>query len=155
MKKIFLLMTALMLIIGSAYSQKLTTDKVPAEVKAAFTKKFPDATKVGYEMEKTDYEVSFMLKGVEGSANFDKTGKWLETETELTVAQIPANVKATLDKEFAGYKIKEAVKVETPEVALKYEFDVAKGESKLEIEIATDGRLLKKTPVTEEDEEKD
>ena len=152
MKKIFLILTAILLFGSAAYCQKITEDKVPANVKSAFQKKFPSASKVGYEMEKTDYEVSFLLGGTEYSANFDKTGKWLETETELTNAQIPANVKETLNKEFAGYKIKESVKVETPDISLMYEFDVAKGESKFEIEISAEGKLVKKTPLTEEEE---
>jgi hypothetical protein len=155
MKKIFLLMTVIMLIIGSAYSQKITADKVPAEVKTAFEKKFPAVTKVKYEMEKADYEISFVLNGTECSANFDKTGKWLETETELKENEIPAVVKAIISKDFPLYKVSESVKVETPLVALKYEFDVSKGDSKFEIEISPDGTLLKKTPVTKEDKEKD
>ncbi|MEI6124702.1 MAG: PepSY-like domain-containing protein [Bacteroidota bacterium] len=155
MKKIFLMLIAMLLISGFSYSQKVTADKVPAEVKTAFQKMFPTATKVAYEMEKADYEISFMLDGTECSANFDKTGKWLETETELNDAQIPAAVKATLAKEFEGYKTKESVKLETPETAAVYEFDVAKGESLFEVQIARDGKLLKKQAVTEEDEEKD
>jgi len=130
-------------------SEKL--DKVPVEVKTAFHKKFPDVTKVTYEMEKADYEISFKMNGTECSANFDKTGKWLETETELKEDQIPTVVKATVTKEFPLYVVKEPIKVETPDVALIYEFDISKGSSHYEIEITPDGTLIKKKVVTKED----
>lgn len=155
MKNIILIIGAFLLISNAAFSQKVAEAKVPAEVKTAFKAKFPTATKVGYEMEKNNYEISFMKDGTECSANFDKTGKWLETEIELTNAQIPVTVKATLDKEFAGYKINESVILETPGAAKLYEFEVSKGSSKFEVQIAADGKLVKKEPIGKESEEND
>ena len=153
MKKIVLMLTAMLLLSGYGYSQKIAADKVPADVKTAFQKKFPTAAKVTYEMEKVDYEINFTLSGTECSAVFDKDGKWIETETDVKDSELPAKVKATLDKEFAGYKHNESVKLEIPWRAFIYEFEVSKGDTKLEVQIDQDGTVLSKDPIGKEDKD--
>jgi len=134
-------------------TQKVTPDKVPAPVKQAFAKKFPAATDVKYEMEKKDYEINFKDKGVEMSANFDATGKWLETETEIKVTDLPKEVSASVAKNFAGFKISEVAKTETPEKGLIYEMDLKKDKEGFEVQFSPKGDILKKTPLKKEKEE--
>ncbi len=153
MKKIVLMLTAMLLLSGYGYCQKIAADKVPADVKTAFQKKFPTAAKVSYEMEKVDYEISFTLSGTECSAVFDKDGKWIETETDVKDADLPAKVKATLDKDFAGYKRTESVKLELPWRTDIYEFEVSKDNSKFEVQIDLDGTVLSKDPISKEDKD--
>ena len=155
MKKIIVLLSACMLISLMGYPQKITPDKVPAPVKQAFTKKFPSATDVKYEMEKKDYEINFKDKGVEMSANFDATGKWLETETEIKVTDLPKEVSASVAKNFAGFKISEVAKTETPDKGLIYEMDLKKDKEGFEVQFSVKGDVLKKTPLKKEKEEKD
>jgi hypothetical protein len=71
MKKIIVLLSACLLISLLGFTRKITPDKVPAPVKQAFAKKFPNATDVKYEMEQKDYEITFKDKGDEMSANSD------------------------------------------------------------------------------------
>jgi len=124
MNRIVLMLAVSLLLCIVGYSQKITPDKVPASVKEAFVKKFPAATDVKYEMEKKDYEINLKDKGVEMSANFDAIGKWLETETEIKVSDLPKEVSVSAAKHFAGFKISEVAKVETPDKALIYEMDL-------------------------------
>jgi len=49
------------------------------------------------------------------SANFDATGKWFETETEIKESDLPKEVSASVTKVFAGFKISEVAKTETPD----------------------------------------
>ena len=157
MKKIVVLLSAILLISLMGYTQKITPDKVPAPVKAAFTRKFPAATDVKYEMEKKDYEINFKDKGVEMSANFDATGKWLETETEIKESDLPKEVSASAAKNFAGYKISEVAKTETPDKGLIYEMDLKKDKAGFEVQFSPKGDILKKTPLNKEkgEDEKD
>jgi len=155
MKKIIVLLSACMLISLMGYSQKITPDKVPAPVKEAFANKFPTATDVKYEMEKKDYEINFKDKGVEMSANFDATGKWLETETEIKQSDLPKEVSSSVAKNFAGFKISELAKVETPDKGLLYEMDLKKDKEGFEVQFSPKGDILKKTPLKKEKEEKD
>jgi len=155
MKKIIVLLSACLLISLMGYTQKITPDKVPTPVKQAFAKKFPAATDVKYEMEKKDYEINFKDKGVEMSANFDATGKWLETETEIKETDLPKAVSASVAKNFAGFKISEVAKTETPGKGLIYEMDLKKDNEGYEVQFSPKGDILKKTPLKKEKEEEE
>ncbi len=80
MKKLVVMLSACLLIGLAGFTQKLAAEKVPAAVKQSFNQKYPGATNVKYEMEDNDFEISFRAEASVMSANFDKTGKWLETE---------------------------------------------------------------------------
>ena len=153
MKKIIVLLSACLLISLMGFTQKITPDEVPAPVKQAFAKKFPGATDVKYELEKKDYEINFKDKGVEMSANFDATGKWLETETEIKVSDLPKEVSASVAKNFAGFKISEVAKTETLDKGLIYEMDLKKNKEGFEVQFSPKGDMLKKTPLKKEKEE--
>lgn len=155
MKKIIVLLSACLLISLMGFTQKITPDKVPAPVKQAFAKKFPAATDVKYEMEKKDYEINFKDKGVEMSANFDATGKWLETETEIKQSDLPKEVSASVAKNFAGYKISEVAKVESADKGLCYEMDLKNDKEGYEVQFSPKGDILKKHPLKKEKEEKE
>ena len=152
MKKIIVLLSACMLISLMGYSQKITPDKVPAPVKEAFANKFPTATDVKYEMEKKDYEINFKDKGVEMSANFDATGKWLETETEIKQSDLPKEVSASVAKNFAGYKISEVAKVECDK-GICYEMDLKSDKEGYEVQFSPKGDVINKHPLKKEKEE--
>jgi len=152
MKKIIVLLSACLLISLIGHTQKITMDKVPAPVKEAFTKKFPAATDVKYEMEKKDYEINFNDKGVEMSVNFDPTGKWLETETEIKESDLPKEVYASVTKNFSGFKISEVAKTEIPDKGLIYEMDLKKDKEGFEVQFSPKGDILKKTPLKKEKE---
>ena len=111
MKRIIYLLLIAALISNMGCAQKIATDKVPTVVTSAFKAKFPNATKTSWEMENAnEYEAGFKQNGDEVSANFDNTGKWLETETEIKISALPVAVQNALSKDFAGFKIEEASK---------------------------------------------
>lgn len=150
-KMIFVLLIAA-LMSNMAYAQKISVDKVPAAVTSAFKTKFPTVTKATWEMEgKTEYEVNFLLGGVKASANFDNTGKWLETETELKISALPTAIQSTLKKDFAGFKINEATKIESVKHGNCYEAEIEKGEETFDILFTIDGKILSKTKLEEEE----
>src|ERR1044071_6856347 len=122
MKFIIAFLSGLMMIYVSANAQKISADKVPAPVQKSFHAKFPGAANVKWEMEKKDrYEAAFKVNKQELTACFNPEGQWVETETELETSQLPQAVQLTISKDFAGYKIKEAVQTETQEKGKFYE----------------------------------
>lgn len=126
---------------------------VPAKVKTALEQKFPNAQKVKWNKEnETEWEAEFKLNGEKYSANYSTDGIWKETEHEIENSAIPANVKQSLDTEFAGYKIEEAEISETANGSV-YEFAVEKDETTMEVAISPDGKVVKKEIKTEEKEE--
>ena len=141
---------------GFAQAQKLKESEVPKTVKDAFVKRFPNTKGIEWSKEsETEFEAEFENAGKEQSANFDGTGKWLVTETEIKKADLPQAVQAALTKEFAGYKVEEAEKVETENDGIQYEVALEKGESNYEVLFSLDGKVLKKEEKKEKDDDKD
>lgn len=150
MKTLKLFAIAFAAISINACAQKTTA---PENVVKAFAQKFPDAKSVKWDKENdTEWEAEFKLKGVEYSANYSTEGVWKETEHEIETSAIPANVKQTLDTEFAGYKIEEAEISETAEGSV-YEFELEKDKTNMEVAVSPDGKVVKKEVKTEKDEE--
>lgn len=152
MKKLSFLAILLFAIVFSSCGQK---KEVPQNVKSAFEKKFTNASSVKWDQEKTgEWEAEFKMNGKEYSANFDEQGKWLETEYEIKETQIPAAVKNTISKDFAGYKLKESEISETAK-GKAYEFELVKDKEKVEVAIAEDGKIIKQEKASTEGKDKE
>jgi len=150
MKRLINLLLIAELMSNGAYAQKISVDKVPAAVTSAFKEKFPTTTKTSWEIENTnEYEAGFKLNGEEVSANFDNTGKWLETETEIKVSDLPSAVLDALAKDYAGFKIEEASKIESVKYGNCFEAEVKKGEEAFDVLFTSDGKVLSKTKLEE------
>src|SRR5262245_46284204 len=145
MKSLIFVLLCAALMSKAADAQKITADKVPAAVTSAFKAKFPAATKATWELEQGEYEAGFIVNGEKTSANFDKEGKWLETETEIKVDALPAAVNATLKKDFAGYKINEASKIKSVKNGNCYEAEIEKDKEIFDVLFSPDGKLISKS----------
>ncbi len=155
MKKLLMLFVCIALVVSvSAANQK--DDKIPAAAKSGFAAKFPAAQKVKWSIEKPgEFEVEYLLNGVESSALVDAKGNILETEAEMKESELPTAVKATLAKDFKGYKLDEIEKATDAKGITTFEMEAAKGKEKLEVSFDTTGKLLGKKPLKEEKEEKE
>jgi len=153
MKTPVLIISAVLLISFSACGQ--SAKDVPANVTSAFTKKFPNASKVkwGKESDK-EWEAEFKMDGKEYSANFDLAGEWVETEYEIAAAELPAVVKSAIEKESAGLKIGEAAVSETKD-GKEYEVTAGKGKSAMAFVVDSNGVIKSKGPVKEEEEKEE
>ena len=145
MRKIIVLMSACLLFSFMGFTQIIAPEKVPADVKQAFAKKFPEATDIKYEMEKKDYEVSFKENGVVMSANFNSSGEWLETETIMIESDLPKKVLTSAATNFLGFMITEVSKVESPDKVVYYEMYLKTNKKGYDVEFSPKGVVLKKT----------
>ena len=151
---IALLCSALMSITASA--QNISADKVPASVIKSFKAKFPSAENVKWELEnKNEYEAVFKTKGVEQSASFEMNGKWMETETEMKISELSAEIQKSVTKNYAGYKIDEASKVESAQHGNCYEVKVEKAKESFEVMMKSKGEIISKKSEKEDKEDKD
>jgi hypothetical protein len=151
MKNTFILFAVFALFCVPAFSQKAA----PEIVKKEFAKKYPAAQSVKWENEETtEWEAEFKLNGKEMSASFDNKGVWLETEAEITEKELPAAVANTLKNEFAGYKTGEISTIENPQMK-GFELGLKKGETSLEVVFDNSGKVIKKTEVKKEKEDKE
>jgi hypothetical protein len=127
-----------------ALSQQMSADKVPAIVRQSCEAKFPGVRKVEWKLKSDrNYEAEFKLSGVEVAAKFDSIGKWLETETTITRAKLPIDVRAAISKEFGGYKIIETQTVERfDQKLLLYEVHLEDATEILKAIFQENGRLI-------------
>lgn len=113
MKKIML--SAILIagtVTGIVIAQDLKEKDVPAAVKTALAKKYPNATKVSWEKEKGNYEANWGGKdGEANSALFTPAANFLELVEHISINQLPASVAPYIAKHYKGAKIKEAGKV--------------------------------------------
>lgn len=113
-----------MVIVSFSYAQKIAEKEVPAAVKSAFQKQFPDVKDVDWEKEKGNYEVEFEIKETEYSVLLDASGTILETEMEINVDALPSNVRDYVSKNHAVEKIKEAAKISDTKGTITYEAEI-------------------------------
>ena len=150
MKNLFLVIAVTAILSLNACGQ--TSKDVPANIKTAFSQKFPDATNVKWDNEnEKEWEAEFKMDGKEYSANFDINATWMETEYEISETEIPATVKTTIEKEFAGYKIEKSEISETADGKV-YEFELIKDKVETEVAIDMNGKAVNKEQIEEEDE---
>ncbi|MBK8554765.1 MAG: PepSY-like domain-containing protein [Lewinellaceae bacterium] len=109
-------------VLGLGASAMACAQKTPPKaVSDAFTQKFSKAEELKWSQEKNgDWEAEFEQDEVELSANFNIAGQWIETETEIKVADLPAAVRTALQ----GKKVKEAAKIMRADGTTVYEAEV-------------------------------
>ncbi len=99
-------------ITGVVSAQDLKEKDVPANVKAAFVKKYPEAKKVSWEKEKGNYEANWGGKsGEDNSAAFTPTANFIEIVVAIPISELPASVAPYITKHYKGMKMIAAGKV--------------------------------------------
>ncbi len=123
MKKLIFLLAA---VAGVSFTnaQKVSEKEVPAVVKSALQKDYPNVKKVKWEKEKGNYEAGFEVKENDYSVLIDASGNIIETEVEINIDALPANIKSYITKNYPGKKIKEAAKITDNKGVVTYEAEV-------------------------------
>ncbi|MCR8557452.1 PepSY-like domain-containing protein [Mucilaginibacter sp. BJC16-A38] len=125
MKKRFLLAALIAVVSGTVSAQDLKSSIVPAVVKEALAKKYPEATKVTWEKEKGNYEANWGGKsGEENSVQFTPSGTFIEIVKAIPVADLPKGIVPYVKEHYKGAKIKEAGKVTDAAGKTMYEAEI-------------------------------
>jgi hypothetical protein len=136
-----LLLLGAALLASAANAQKVAPAQVPAAARATFQVKFPAVKSVKWEKEGSNFEAGFKLNGKTMSAVLTPAGVLQETETDMTPAQLPAAVRATLARDYKAYKVDEAATIVRADGTTVYEAEVAKGGKKQDVLFTTDGKV--------------
>ncbi len=110
MKNLFVFLMLSAAVSFTACGQKVDASKVPTAVKESFAQHFPGAT-AKWEKEDGKFEVAFKHQGHEMSALFEANGTMTESEMEMKVSELPANVLAYIKANYSGVSVKEAAKI--------------------------------------------
>ena len=141
MKNIFIVLIMAFILSLSANGQGL---KVPDAVKNAFAVKFPGATNVKWGKENAkEYEAEFKLNNNSVSANFSLNGSWVETESVIPAADLPATVTSVIHTKYPAAVITLAEKTEQPGNKTMYEISFTVNGKKKSIELNPDGSLVR------------
>lgn len=123
MKKVLMSAMAITVITISACAQKLDAAKVPAAVKAAFAKQYPGIN-AKWEKEDGKYEAGFKQNGFDMSVLYESNGTMTESEMDIKVADLPANVQSYVKEHYKGKNIKEGAKITKADGTVNYEAEV-------------------------------
>lgn len=141
MKKIFSWVLLYICISATACAQKIN---VPPAVTKTFNSKFVGAKDIKWGKESAkEYEAEFKLNGTNVSANFGMDGSWVETETVIKIADLPAPVTAAVTRKYPGSTITMAEKLEMPGGKVLYEATFKVKGKKKSIELNPDGSIAK------------
>ncbi|HEY8780051.1 MAG TPA: PepSY-like domain-containing protein [Mucilaginibacter sp.] len=125
MRKNLLLSFVIVLAIMNVKAQDLKTKDVPAVVKSALAKKYPEASKVSWEKEKGNYEANWGGKsGEDNSVLFTPSGTFIEIVKAIAVADLPKTVAPYVKAHYKGAKIREAGRVTDAGGKTKYEAEI-------------------------------
>ena len=105
------------------YAQKLKASEVPINVKASFSKLFPDAI-AKWEKEDGNYEANFKETGKNMSATFSPSGSFLESELAVAAADLPTGIASYIVEHYNGAKIKGGSKITKADGSTTYEAEV-------------------------------
>lgn len=127
-------------------AQVLAPAKVPAAVQAGYARKFPGSRKTEWKRKNDGaYEAEFDLRGVSIAAKFDSTGAWLETESDITAAQVPAAVMRAVTREFKGYRVIERQTLEPRAGPTLYELHLQNAKETIKAQLDSAGRTISKS----------
>ena len=127
MKQAMLVVTGVFAISTFGCSQRVTEKDLPEPVKTSFSKAYDKPGNVKWEKEnKNKYEASFALNGKETSVVYSSDGILQETETEITVADLPVAITDYIAKNYKNAKIDEASKIIKKDGSIIFEAEVNK-----------------------------
>ena len=107
-----------------AFAQKVKATKVPEIVTKSLMTKYPNAKNIKWDKEENNYEASFENNKTENSVLFNLNGKIIETEVEISTAQLPKSILSYLSKNYKDQKVKEAAKIISKKGIVTYEAEI-------------------------------
>jgi len=153
MKNQYLITTVLVtlpMMLGQANAgeRELSRHQVPKAVIDAFEKAYPNAKPTEFEKEtfegKTAYEVEYKENGIEYGLVYSADGTLLQKEEEIDGKSLPEPVAQAVKKAHPKAEIKEVEKLMKPDGTLTgYEVEIKTGGKKTELELDTNGKILK------------
>jgi len=98
--------------------------EIPTNIKEAVYKTFPNAQNVGWEIENGNYEAKFTDGDYQRSLLFNKDAKVLETETKISVVDLPVRIVQYVTTAYKGLKISEAARIIDSSGVVTFEAEV-------------------------------
>lgn len=151
MKKIMVIAAAAMVLSAAVSCEKYEDGRPSKDVRAEFSRMYPDAWDIEWEFKGNMWEVSFETgtrpNGIDNEARFDMNGKWLQTVTDVYLASVPQNIREYFKApEFASgqFRDDDADYVQIPD-GNWYRFDIRLDGKDVEVDVTEDGKVSQST----------
>jgi uncharacterized membrane protein YkoI len=118
---------------------------VPAAVKETLSSTFPNAQHVEWEKKGEDFEADFDVATVDYDALFNASGNLLKHKYDLPEAELPEEVKAGINQNYAGFRIDDA-DVLVQEDNTLYQVELEKDKQEHKLVFSADGQEQTGTP---------
>lgn len=142
-KTILLLAVAGALALQSCENNKKGVN-VNAEVKEAFTARYPGAKEVRWNTRNTYSVADFKDNGTNASAWFDGSGTWYMTETDIPYTALPQAVQASFKaSEYGAWRVDDVDRIERQGAETVYVIEAEQGASEADLYYTPDGVLVK------------
>lgn len=136
-----------LLIFADGKEKKVKAENVPEKVQATYAEKFPDADKAQWVMEEEKegitYEVEFTMDGKNMEATFTEGGEWLETETEISTADMSGAMMLVLEAKYSTHMVEgdKAQRIEKADGTILYEVIFQNSSEEVEMTFTESGSL--------------
>ena len=121
----------------------IAQEKVPDAVKETFKEKYPGENDPDWHTDKNGYyESNFKKKDKHYRADFDTSGKWIETERSIKKKELPKAIKEKIKQDFDDYKIVEIEEVDHHAKGRFYDVEFKIDGKKQDVEFTKNGKII-------------
>ena len=134
--------------LANTSAKEVSKHEVPKAVLEAFEKAYPNAKEVEFEKEifegKAAYEVEYKENGREYEILYNSDGVILQIEETLDVKALPEPIIQAISKAYPKATIEDAERViKSDGTVTVYEIEIKTEGKKLELELDSNGKILK------------
>lgn len=129
-------------ILDSSTGEPGTKPVISDAVRNFIKEKYPNATITDYGSNANGmFEVDIVDGGIEKDVYFDSNDNWVQTDWDVAVTALPAEVTASVASNYPEYTIDDAEYVERPEIVF-YELTLEKAGVEQMVYMAPDGTVI-------------
>lgn len=130
----------LCLVAGPAYAFAGTP---PEAVTKSFQKMYPQVTNVKWGKGNIHWEAMFTVNNEHTTAEFGEDGKWVKTEAQIPVSQLPDKISSAIKSANPGVEILRTQKLDSAQDGTRYEAYVKVNGKAKEVWYDTNGMLVR------------
>jgi opacity protein-like surface antigen len=112
MKKLFIAALFVVAAAGSAFAADANVNKVSSRVKNSFEARFGNPSDLSWKSYDGYLKAAFTIAGEKVEAFFGADGELIGTSRVVEFKQLPLNAIQKIQKDYAGYKVTEAIEFE-------------------------------------------
>ncbi len=151
----YIIISSVFMIIFSANAQQNDSTDAPVNVMKAFKTAHPLAKDVTWDKDGLNYEANYKEDEEDYSVIINDLGKILETEKEISPAELPPGVIKYINDNYKGYTLTGAAWINDDSGNVTYEAEIKKENITKDIMFDQNGNPLPQKKTEENEDEKD